>query len=94
MINSNHSANEDDMFVDDADKDILTHLDSIDSCRSIHQSTINEDLICCLQHMESCQFFDSLSRASCPETCNEFTIDGNGYPQEENIQTTAQEQEW
>lgn len=84
IISHSCAVHEDDMFADDTDEDILTHSESMDSCRSIYQSTINDDLICCLQHMDLCQFFDSLSHASYLDDTTENNED-NSQPSEENI---------
>ncbi|KAG0708063.1 hypothetical protein DFH29DRAFT_795631 [Suillus ampliporus] len=56
IMSSSHE-NEDNFLAQDTDEDILTHLNSIDSCRSIRQDALNDDIICCLQHTQSCNLF-------------------------------------
>jgi hypothetical protein len=94
IFSYSHGFNEDDIFTDDTDEDILTHLESVDSCHSIRQSTINEDLICCIQHMESCQFFDDLSCVSNTADPAMNRPENNNQLLEHLIQDIEQENEW
>jgi hypothetical protein len=86
--------NVDDMFADDNNEDILTHLQSMDSSHSMHQSTINEDLICCLQHMDSCQIFDDLSRDPNPVDLAMDNLENDSQLAEQMIENIEQENEW
>jgi hypothetical protein len=90
IISQSHCPHEDDIFTDDTDNDILTHLESMDSCRSIHQSTTNDDLICCLHHMDSCRFFDALSHAPYVDD----PADNGEDNSEVNVQDILEENNW
>jgi hypothetical protein len=94
MASYNRDFNVDDMFADDNNKDILTHLQSMDSSRSMRQSTINKDLICCLQHMDSCQFFDDLSRDLNPVDLAMDNLEHDSQLAEQMIENIEQENEW
>jgi len=93
-ISYSSGINENSMFTDDTNEDILTHLESMDSCHSMHQSMINDDLICCLQHMELCQFFNGLSYISNPENPIMNHPENDNQLAEQMIENTKQETEW
>lgn len=93
IISHSGGPQNDDIFVDDTDNDILTHLESMDSCRSMHQSTINNDLICCLHYMETSKFFDTLSHASYLDDPSHSEAD-NSETSQEHIQDISQENDW
>jgi hypothetical protein len=82
------------MSADDNDEDILTHLQSMDSSCSIHQSMINEDLICCLQHMDSCKFFDNLLCDLNPVDLAMDNLENDNQLVEQMIENIEQKNEW
>ena len=88
-----HTHHDDNFFGDSTDEEILTHLDSIDSCYSIRQSATNDDLISCLHYMDSCRFFDA-PPSSTMTSIQQQSNSNDVLSSEIDIDNTMQENEW